>query len=517
MKPTRFLPLIGFLALFSSCTENKSQIYVENGLWITNVTIVPTENDTIVPYLGNLVVDKDSIVHVGAGEIKVVGNFKKLDAKGKYVIPGLIDSHVHLSSIAGMSYKQVRQFPELAKSYFKQLPNSYLYFGYTTLIDPNNYNPKIMERIKNSAVSPRIYTCGEQVKVMNDFMMAEDSPEDRYTYYPNFLHDKYNTNVVLPDSINTNDHSVQKVVSKIVNDQEGICMKTIYEDGFGGTEEMTWELPTLDIIKDLVNEAKNENIPVLLHANSFAAQKFGANANVDIMAHGMWHWGLLKDYLTVEQLPETHKDLLSAIAQKKIGYQPTFRVIAGQKDVFDPNFVNDSNLSKVFPPNLLTWLKSEEGLWQKKRILTYGGDYFNASTPDEKIAGFMQLVLDKINVSTHHLYLEKGNLLFGSDTPAMNNHANPPGYNGFLEMGEWAKAGVSLTDLLKSATINNAKAFHLEHLYGSIEPGKKANLVLLNQNPLEHIEAYNTIYKVVLDGKVYDRSFFSAQNQQNMN
>ena len=353
-----------------------------------------------------------------------------------------------------MNYKHVRALPELANSYYEQLPNSYLYFGYTTLIDPNNYNPRIIKQIKDKEIKPDIYTCGEQVKVMNDFMMAEDDPKDRYKFYPNFLHDKYNKNVSIPDTINSNDHSVKKVVSDIVNKQDGICMKTIYEDGFGGTEEMLWELPTLDIMKDLVHQAQSENIPVLLHANSFSAQKFGSEANVDIIAHGMWHWGLLKEYLNVSKLPETHKELLSTIADKKIGYQPTFRVIAGQKDVFNSNFMNDSSLENVLPSNLLKWFKTDEGLWQKKRIMSYGGDYFDSETPDREIAGMMQLVLDKINISTNYLSGENGNLLFGSDTPAMNNHANPPGYNGFLEMKHWAEAGISLEKIFMAATFN---------------------------------------------------------------
>lgn len=501
------------LLLSLSCSENQPEVSVSKGIWLTNVSVISPESEQITPFIGTVVIDQDQIVYVGQEDILVKGNFQKIDAKGKYLIPGLIDSHVHLSSIAGMTYRHAKEYPKLAKSYFEQLPRSYLYFGYTSLIDPNNYSPGTIKNLKSKNVRPDIYTCGEQVKVMDDFMMAEDDPDDRYKFYPDFLHDKYNENVKIPDSINVELHTVKQVVRNVVDKQEGICIKTIYEDGFGGTEEMTWELPSIEIIEDLVKEAQNENIPVLLHANSFAAQEFGANANVDIIAHGMWHWGLLKDYLNVSDLPDSHKALLTAIAAKQIGYQPTFRVIGGQRDVFDPGFLDDPNLQEIFPPELLNWLRSEEGSWQKKRILTYGGAYFNSDTPDSEIAILMQSVLDKINITTNYLYSKKGKLLFGSDTPAMNNHANPPGYNGYLEMIEWAKAGVSLEDLLKAATINNAKEFNLDKQLGSIEYGKKANLILLDKNPLEEIEAYNNISKVILGGEIYDRENFSALNR----
>ncbi|WP_109852113.1 amidohydrolase family protein [Aquimarina sp. AU58] len=504
--------IFSILLTIIGCKNDNPTFDVDNGLYIDNVTIISAnKNGILKKYIGNVLIDNKTILFCGKQKPNVKGVYTKIDGTGKYLTPGLIDSHVHLSSIAGMNYKHVRDLPELANSYYEQLPNSYLYFGYTTLIDPNNYNPRIIKQIKDKEIKPDIYTCGEQVKVMNDFMMAEDHPKDRYKFYPNFLHDKYNKNVSIPDTINSNDHSVKKVVSDIVNKQGGICMKTIYEDGFGGTEEMLWELPTLDIMKDLVHQAQSENIPVLLHANSFSAQKFGSEANVDIIAHGMWHWGLLKEYLNVSKLPETHKELLSTIADKKIGYQPTFRVIAGQKDVFNSNFINDSNLKNVLPPNLLKWLKTDEGLWQKKRIMTYGGDYFDSETPDREIAGMMQLVLDKINISTNYLSGENGNLLFGSDTPAMNNHANPPGYNGFLEMKHWVEAGISLEKIFMAATFNNANAFHINDKYGTIEKGKTANLLLLNQDPLDNISAYNAINSVIVHGKKYERNTLSAR------
>ena len=56
-----------------------------------------------------------------------------VSGKGQFLIPGLIDSHVHLASVPGMTFPQ----PEgkMIKEYFKQLPRSYLYYGYTTLVD----------------------------------------------------------------------------------------------------------------------------------------------------------------------------------------------------------------------------------------------------------------------------------------------------------------------------------------------------------------------------------------------
>lgn len=60
-------------------------------------------------------------------------------------------------------------------------------------------------------------------------------------------------------------------------------------------------------------------------------------------------------------------------------------------------------------------------------------------------------------------------------------------------------AGISLRQLLAAATIDNAKAFDIDDRYGTIEPGKIADLVL-RENPLGSVEALDSIEAVVLYG-----------------
>ena len=78
-------------------------------------------------------------------------------------------------------------------------------------------------------------------------------------------------------------------------------------------------------------------------------------------------------------------------------------------------------------------------------------------------------------------------------------------------MKHWIDAGVSLEQLLKAATYNNAKTFNLLDSIGSIEVGKKANLLILNSNPLESISAYNDIEIIINQGRVLNRTELSAQ------
>src|SRR5690606_240801 len=141
--------------------------------------------------------------------------------------------------------------------------------------------------------------------------------------FPNYLHDHYQDDDELTSGIGG--HTVKDVVNNLKNQQQSICVKTLYEDGFGGTEEVTWKMPSIQILSDVVTEAKALNMPVVMHANSYNAQKFALESGVDIIAHGMWHWGELTEFMEINELPETHKKLLKTIAASKMGYQPTFR------------------------------------------------------------------------------------------------------------------------------------------------------------------------------------------------
>ena len=104
-----------------------------------------------------------------------------------------------------------------------------------------------------------------------------------------------------------------------------------------------------------------------------------------------------------------------------------------------------------------------------------------------------------------------GLVLRAADTPSSPTYGNPPGLNGFLELQPLAAAGVPLPRLLEGATIEAARAFHLDSLYGTVEAGKVANLLLLRANPLETVEAYDAIDLVVVRGKAVDRPVLAAR------
>lgn len=512
--------IIALIAVLS-CLNCSTQDNQSNTL-ISNITIISAEAENIKTVVGFVLLEGERIVYVGEEKPEGLGNHKELDGKGKFLIPGLIDSHVHLANTAGFNGQLKNKYPELVDAYFEQLPRSYLYHGFTTLIDVNNYAPSRIKKINQSPLHPDIYTCGNQVQLMDDFMMEMEEYPQAERYQFQFLHDTYNKEIVFPDSINLAEHTPEKIISEIKR-QNGVGVKIAYEDEATGMA-VSWAQPSKEIMTALVLEAQKQDIPVLLHAPSLEGHQFGLQTGVQIFAHGLWNWsGDPKEFLN-PVLGEAHKKALRQIAQNQSGYQLTFRALLGERDLISPSFSADNNLDHVYPKAYLALLRTEAGQWGKKKI--YGrteflkktnppfykalqGEYTNNEAVWENA---FKIYAHRINTTAGFLAENDANFILGSDTPAMNMLTNPPGYNGFLEMKHMFEAGISLHSIFKAATYNNAHAFNLEDKYGSIEKGKVANLLILNSNPLETIEAFNQIEQVIIRGEIIERKQFSASN-----
>ena len=81
-------------------------------------------------------------------------------------------------------------------------------------------------------------------------------------------------------------------------------------------------------------------------------------------------------------------------------------------------------------------------------------------------------------------------------------------------MKKLQKAGMSLAQIFRAATINNAREFKMESQLGSIEPGKIANLVLMKKSPLKSVDAYASITTVWVHGKAVPRDGLAVNSNR---
>lgn len=95
------------------------------------------------------------------------------------------------------------------------------------------------------------------------------------------------------------------------------------------------------------------------------------------------------------------------------------------------------------------------------------------------------------------------NILAGSDSGAFNSFVYP-GESLHSELEELVNAGLTPAEALETSVINGPEFFEIEKYFGSIEKGKVADLIILENNPLENIKNTRTIKFVIKDNKVYN-------------
>lgn len=99
-------------------------------------------------------------------------------------------------------------------------------------------------------------------------------------------------------------------------------------------------------------------------------------------------------------------------------------------------------------------------------------------------------------------------VLLGSDAPQV---FNVPGFSIHRELAIYVEAGLSPRDALATGSINVARYLGQTDSRGRIAPGYAADLVLLEANPLAHINHTRTVAGVMVAGRWYDRGWLDER------
>jgi len=491
-----FLVLIALIFnCFASADAAKPKV-VDHGTVIKNVTVISPERS--VPLAHAIVVIRDGRVAEVGTDVVAGEHAKEIDGHGGFLIPGLIDSHVHVGNMGPLDDDTIKKHHDLLQAYRAQLPRSFLAFGFTSLVDLD-LRDKTLDWYNATPVHPNLCSCGRGVHIAGGYG-AQRIPKDataanasNIVYEPTQAKD-------WPQNLDSNDYSPMRAVAR-VKKVGAICLKIFYEPGFGGAAN--WPVFSPATMAALREEATRQGLVMVVHANAVESWRAALAAHADVIAHGLWHWP--GDKLSAKPTAEA-EEVIKAASSAHVGVQPTLQAVYGDLTIFDKSFLNDARLRDSLPRAVFAYLKSDEG---KKAQDAQTDEYRQMITAlvgnNVDPPKLMSIAPARAMATMKMMLRENVMLLFGTDTPANEGIGNPPGLNGRLEMSHWAEAGVPLSHILRAATLDNATAFGLSDR-GTIEVGKRADFLLLRADPLKSIAAYDTIETIFLNGDPLPRA-----------
>jgi imidazolonepropionase-like amidohydrolase len=475
---------IAFIVLNVESAANAQRV-IDQGVVIENVTVISPERP--VPLLHADVVLRDGRIAEIGTNLVAGPHAQRIDGSGRFLIPGLIDSHVHAGHSAALDDDAIDAHPELWAAYRAQVPRAYLAFGFTSIVDLD-LTPINQAWFEGTPLHPRFYSCGRGIKVAGGYMAFNVPPPSS----PNFPNLVYEPKAVdhWPKSLAPGDYTPERAVSRAA-DVGAICVKAFVESGFG---TFNWPYLHTETLQKIQAAARERKFVFMVHANSVDSWQSALDAHADIIAHGLWVWpGDFGNSMP----PPGAGNVIALAARVGTHVQPTLQTVAGERAIIDPILLDDPRLTMALPRAVIAYLRSAEGVKARTALL----DEYRKASPRPGFEPLLMAAIERTRATFKIMLQEHVPLVFGSDTPGVDGFGNPPGLNGQLELQNWADAGAPLSLILRAATLDNATALGLSHELGSIEVGKRADLLLLKDNPLVTVSAYDSIETIFLNGE----------------
>jgi len=449
-------------ALAPGLPASAQTLVIQGGTLIDGTGRPPIENSVIV-------IEGDRFKAVGrSGEVAIAAGAQVVDVRGRTVLPGFIDGHCHWEAFWG----------EL-----------YLHLGITTCIEieTNQNGPWALAQKDGTNIGkirgPRIWPSGQAIGAREGELETEGSRAWR--------------GYIAVDN----------------GDQVRAAVQQKKKDGYDVIKLSEYLTP--DLVKAAAEEAHRLGMGVTSHTWDAIAS---ANAGVDGIEH-IWAVG--------------YTSIMDINRRRKLAIDRT----AGRIDAEEAGALYESeNFDKViapmvehhvaWTPTIAKWLRplspSAQRFWQKEQeILTDPGANFPAAvrviteyTTDKLFKRYKPEQLERTRIGYAKAndfirrFVQAGGLLKeGSDSPR--------GMAGLLmheALTMDVEAGVPPMMAIEAATLNVARTFRKDKDYGSVEPGKVADLSIVEGNPLQDMWATTNVKTVVMNGKIVDIGFHKYVN-----
>ncbi len=410
---------------------------------ITGATLINPTSAAPVPN-AVIVITGLRITQAGpAATVKAPAGAEVIDARGKFVMPGLADMHNHLDD-GGLNFQQ-NSVANLGRL---------LAAGITTVFNPNvpegDFTKLKAAAAADASQYPRFFGTGPSITVEGD-TLGSQSPKPK-----------------TPDEARA---VVQKL--KVLNVD---AIKT-QRDDFGWASTRLNQLMNPDVLQALVDEAHRLGLKVYVHAPQLPRAKEALKAGVDGLLHGI-----------IDEAIDA--DFIDAMKRNNAIYIPTLGMFEDVADV--------SAWAMRQAPYWDQLGLQPAGLYQTYTGTGQGTQLFRSLLNN---TAFTKQRLPVLRSNLKKVADAGIPIVMGTDTGffgVLMGVATP------LEMELMVEAGLKPVDVIRAATINAARMIGREKDLGSVEAGKLADLLILDANPLDNIGAVRWIHRVVKGGVVYD-------------
>lgn len=455
--------------------------------YITHVTLADVENHKLIQDQTVLIAE-DLIVDIQPSKkIKVPENATVIDGKGKYLLPGLTDAHVHFFQNGGLytrpdvidlrKHRPYHKEISYAHKNMEPVLDKYLQNGITNLIDVGaTYNfLNHREDFKSNQKAPSVSMTGP--------LLTTYQP----SVYKNLEDDR-------PFRLTTSVEAGVSMVQEQLPFQPDF-IKIWFIVGRDGLDVEASARKNLPIVKAIIDEAHKNNLKVAVHATQRITAQLAVESGADFLVHSV------EDEII-------NKDFVGLLKKNKTILCPTLTVYQGYNSTLGQRFeISDHDLQKADPFQLGTLLDLRH-LPDTTIINSYKtrmNSKINRDDTDQSNAVMM----------TNLKLLSDAGVLIATGTDAGNIgtlHAS----SYLSELQAMKKSGMSTWQIITASTLNGAKVLNQENEFGSIEVGKKANLILLDQNPVSQIENLTQINTVINNGLVFKPSELSEDSPEDL-
>lgn len=396
---------------------------------ITNVRLIPMNQDTVL--VDKMVYIKDGIIQRISEKIDIEG-IEIVDAKNKYLVPGLIDMHVHVWDRYELGL--------------------YLSNGVTAVRNlwGMPMHLRIKEDVSNDKIlSPTFITTGPKLTG------------------PEFIGD---------DNINVTDPREAKAKVISYQDRGYDLIKTYY----GLNKE---------IFDAVIEQAAISEIDIAAHPSQKVPFSYHLNPQIKSIEHAeeIVQQPLQFNLDTIKLQP-----LIDSISKSNhTSYCPTLTVFNNIYQMMLYDSILDSESLEYINP----LIKKVDSKIQFER-------WYNAKQKDASAVDQIKNQHDFHLTIVQKLHEAGISIICGTDAGI---GVTIPGSSVHKELAFYKEAGLSNYEVLKTATVNAAQTHAIMNQLGTIEAGKIANLLLVDDNPLLELSSLENPSFVFVKGRKLNR------------